>query len=142
MEAQSINLTYIKNGSVETSSFKHNDTILDLKKTFGGEQGHDDPKDVTLYHTIFPLADEKLVRDLAETQDGISFNFANSPVVGYCSSEESGPGIVWVKNNGKWIILSKNSEERFDFELSWLGCILTGGYGEVAILRSGYVFMY
>ena len=91
MEAQRINLTYIKDGSVKVSSFYHNETILDLKKRFGEEQGIDH-KDVILYHAFFPLADEKLVRELAETQETISFKFANSAVpVEWDSSKESLP---------------------------------------------------
>ena len=141
MEAQSINLTYIKDGSVEISSFYHNETILDLRKRFGEEQGHDH-KDVFLYHTIFRLADEKLVRELAETQEGISFNFADSTVVQWDSSKESEEiQEIWAKMDGKWIALYKNESEGLEVGSFW-GRILTGGYGEITIFRSGYVFMY
>ena len=129
MAAIPIQLTSIMGGKPATSSFYHDDTILDLRKRFAKEQGF---ANVTMYQAFLKLADEKLVRDHANTVEGISFEFPS--LLDVQSNDD-----IWVIRKGKWNLLVKDIEDALD--VGTKRNIFDSGFGKFAIVRNKYVLL-
>merc|ERR1711860_218938 len=109
MAEQKIQLPDIEDGSTEESHFYESDTILDLRKRLSKDQNVV-LKDVTLYQAFLKLEDEIMVKDVADTVEGISFGFTDCLEVHLDSDDDDG---IWVIKNGKWSILVRNREGNF-----------------------------
>ena len=104
MTAQNINLRSIIDDEVLQSRFYHDDTILDLRKRFAKEQGYDDDyENITFYRFCNELPDEKLVRELAEAEGGISYKIA--PCLKVVSNEDI--FVVWGTTRAEINLLTK-----------------------------------
>ena len=131
MAVQKIQLSDIEDGSTLNSKFHESDTILDLRKRFAKAQGMD-LEDVTFYQTILKLEDEKMVRDLAKTVEGISYGSTYLLEVHLDSVDDDW---IWVTRNGKWNRLVKTQQGMF-FDVGKKRHLLNGGYAKFAIVIS------
>ena len=129
MTAQIIKLRNIIDDEILTSCFYHGDTILDLRKRVAKEQGYgDDYENITFYRICSELSDEKLVREMADAEGGISYKIAP------CLKIESDEDIWAIYGNGQPNLLVKDVEE-----IRYLGVkrhLLTAGYGKIALVRN------
>ena len=130
MAEQKIQLSHYWDGSTFDSTFYESDTILDLRKRFAEEQGYEDHYQmITLYQTFLKLNDEKLVRDLINNEEGISFRIDCG-----CSNDDD----IWVVCNGKWNKLFEGQE----YFLEERNILKSGSsLGEFAIVRNRYVIV-
>ena len=136
MTAQNINLRSIIDDEVLTSHFYHGDTILDLRKRFAKEQGYDDDyENITFYQFCNELPDEKLVRELAEAEGGISYKIA--PCLKVVSNEDI--FVVWGTTRAEINLLTKEEEEFL--HLGDKRLVLSSGFGKIGILRNKYVVL-
>ena len=132
MTAQDIELRDIIDDEVSTSKFYHGDTFLDLKKRFAEEQGYGDAyQRVTFYGLCYVLPDEKLVRDQANTKEGISYQISTNVKV---VADEN---IFAIFNGGQPNKLVKNQGELRN--LGHKRHFLKKGYGTFALIRNKYV---
>ena len=132
MTAQDIELRDIIDDAVSTSKFYHGDTILDLKKRFAEEQGYgDEYQHITFYGLCIELPDEKLVRDQANTEEGISFSIDCGCMHHY----------IWVVRNGKWNKLFEGEEYFLDVGKERKILKSESSFGEFAIVRNRYVIV-
>ena len=130
MTEQKIQLSNIKDGSTKSSKFFESDTILDLRKRFAEDQGIDFRK-VTLYQAFLKLDDEKMVRDLINNVEGISFG-----ITACLKVDLHGPvDAIWVIRNGKWNRLVKTPNGNF-FNVGHRRHFLNNGKCPFAIVRS------
>ena len=126
MTAQDIQLSDYRDGSTFNSTFYESDTILDLRKRFAEEQGYEDHyQRITLYQTFLKLNDEKLVRDLINNEEGISFRIDCG-----CSNDDD----IWVVCNGKWNKLFEGEE--YFLDVGTLRKISTSGLRKFATVRN------
>ena len=131
MTAQDIQLSDYRDGSTFNSTFYESDTILDLRKRFAEEQGYEDHYQmITLYQTFLKLNDEKLVRDLINNEEGISFRIDCG-----CSNDDD----IWVVCNGKWNKLFEGEEYFLDVGKERKILKSESSFGEFAIVRNRYV---
>ena len=132
MTAQDVKLRDIIDNEVKTSKFYHGDTILDLKKRFAEEQGYGDAyQHITFYGQCIELPDEKLVRDQANTKEGISYQISN------CVTVVANENIFAIINSGQPNLLVRDVEE-----VCYLGrkrYVLNKFYGTFALVRNKYV---
>ena len=136
MAAKPIQLTSIMGGKPATSSFYHDDTVLDLRKRFAKEQGYDDDyENITFYRFCNELPDEKLVRELAEAEGGISYKIA--PCLKVVSNEDI--FVVWGTTRAEINLLTKEEEEFL--HLGDKRLVLSSGFGKIGILRNKYVVL-
>ena len=127
MAEQKIQLSDIQGGSTLNSKFYESDTILDLRKRFAKAQGMEFEY-VTLYQTFLKLNDEKLVRDLINNEEEISFGIDCGCMHDY----------IWVVRNGKWNKLFEGQE----YFLEERNILKSGSsFGEFAIVRNRYVIV-
>ena len=129
MAEQKIQLSHYWDGSTFDSTFYESDTILDLRKRFAEEQGYEDHyQRITLYQTFLKLNDEKLVRDLINNEEEISFGIDCGCLHDY----------IWVVRNGKWNKLFEGQE----YFLEERNILKSGSsFGEFAIVRNRYVIV-
>ena len=129
MTAQNINLRSIIDDEVLQSRFYHDDTILDLRKRFAEDQGYeDDYENITFYRLCSEIPDDKLVREMAEGEGGISYKIAP------CLKVKSDDAIYAIYGNGQPHLLVKDEEE-----IRYLGVkrhLLTGGFGKISLVRN------
>ena len=131
MTAQNINLRSIIDDEVLQSRFYHDDTVLDLRKRFAKDQGYeDDYENITFYGLCFELPDEKLVREMAEAEGGISYKIAP------CLTVVSDANIFAIFNGGQPNLLVKDVEELRN--LGHKRHVLDNFYGRLALIRNKY----
>ena len=133
MTAQDIKLrNVIDDEEVFPSIFYHGDTILDLKKRFAEEQGYgDEYQHITFYGQCIELPDEKLVRDQANTKEGISYQISN------CVTVVANENIFAIINSGQPNLLVHDEEEVCN--LGHKRHVLNNFYGTFALIRNKYV---
>ena len=132
MTAQDIKLRKVIDDEVFPSIFYHGDTILDLKKRFAEEQGYgDEYQHITFYGLCIELPDEKLVRDQANTEEGISYQIST------CVTVVANENIFAIFNGGQPKKLVRDVEEVCD--LGHKRHFLKKGYGTFALIRNKYV---
>ena len=136
MAPQIIKLRDITNTDDEVLelSFCHDDTILDLRKRFAEEEGYVNYQDFTFYHLINKLPDEKLVRELAHTPEGISYKIL--PI----SKVVSDADIFAICGDGKPHLLGQDEEKVI--QLGHKRHFWRGGYGKFALIRNKYVHIF
>ena len=132
MTAQDIKLRNVIDDEVFPSSFYHGETIHDLKKRFAEEQGYEDAyQKITFYGFCYVLPDEKLVRDQANTEEGISYQIKGLVTV---VADEN---IYTIFNGGLPNLLVRDVEEVCN--LGRKRHVLNKFYGTFALVRNKYV---
>ena len=131
MTAQDIKLRNVIDDEVFPSIFYHGETILDLKKRFAEEQGYRDYQKVTFYGLCIELSNEKLVRDHANTEEGISYHIKG--LVNVVADKN----IFAIINGGQPNLLVHDEEEVCN--LGRKRHVLNNFYGTFALIRNKYV---
>ena len=85
-----------------------------------------------MYQAFLKLDDEIMVKDVADTVEGISFGFTDCLEVHLDSDDDDG---IWVIKNGKWSILVKNREGNF-FDVGKKRNLLNGFFGKFCFVRN------